>query len=63
MKRIRNEKRWRSTRIEIRAPRIGGEFLVDIYLMSDAYLGLDQQYQTVCQVENVGMSDPLNELA
>lgn len=61
MKRVRVQRSWRTTKIKVHIPEtvreIPGyderkkEIIFDVYILSDAYLGLDQFYTITCNLD------------
>lgn len=52
-KRIRVEHRWKSSSLKFEAPEAPGKATYQVYMLSDSYLGLDQQYKVTFTVEDV----------
>ena len=52
LKRVKvNTRRKRTFKIDLEAPEASGEYEYSILLVSDTYLGLDQQYEFTVIVE------------
>jgi len=62
LKRIRCQKNWSFVRLEMQAPSEPGPAFYKVYVMSDAYIGLDQEWRLSLRVEQPELDDPLGAL-